>query len=93
MTKADDNYKSFTRAYQTGNFVGVARLVVEILCLLPGWENSLSSSWRVKLSELFQFLHQTGFEFKDEDDFYEILSTISIKMKSQPDIEWKEILT
>ncbi len=93
MNNTDDNYKRFIRAYQNGNYAGAARMAFEILSFLPSLENSISSLWRYKLSGLFQFLHQTGFEFQTEDDFYEMLSTISIKMKMHPDIEWKEILT
>ncbi|MCW3122458.1 MAG: hypothetical protein JWQ38_1950 [Flavipsychrobacter sp.] len=93
MNSVDVNYTHFIKAYESKNFDKAGNLAFEILSMLPEHTNSIPESWQYNLSLLFQFLHETSFIFKAEDDFYEMLSTISFKIKSNPHRDWKTILS
>ncbi len=93
MNSDDINYQHFIKAYEVRDFVKAGNLAFQILSMLPEHKDVITEAWRYKLSHLLQFLHDTSFTFKTEDDFYELLSIVSSKIKSDPYMDWKTILS
>ena len=92
MEDIDENFKIFSRAYSTKKFDLAGSLVYQIISTLPGQEYLPADDWQYKFSELMGFLHQTRFSFDSSDSFYEMLATIALQIRKNPNVGWKDIL-
>ncbi len=93
MSNTDETYKFFTVCYTSKGFVLGGKMLYDILSPMFPAEAPLNAIWKYKLSELLNFLSVSGFTFDSEDSFYDMLATIALQIKKNPDIHWKALLS